>query len=118
MLHAAREHGVRAVGVTLSEPQAELARERVRDAGLSDRVEIRVADYRELDDGPYDKIAWSACTSTSARRARRVLRVDTALVRRPGLLLNHGIARIAPHVKRRPWASDATFLSALRLPRR
>ena len=57
VLHAAREHGVRAVGVTLSEPQAELARERIRDAGLSGRCEVRVADYREVDDGPYDKIA-------------------------------------------------------------
>ena len=48
---------MRAVGITLSEQQAELARERVRRPGLADRVEIRVADYREVADGPYDKIA-------------------------------------------------------------
>ena len=47
MIHAAREHGVEAVGVTLSPAQAELARERVREAGLADRVEIHVADYRD-----------------------------------------------------------------------
>ena len=57
LLHAAEHHGVRGVGITLSEPQAELARERVRAAGLGDRIEIRIADYREVDDGPYDKIA-------------------------------------------------------------
>src|SRR5215216_2097997 len=47
VMHAALQHGVEAVGITLSEPQAELARQRVADAGLSDKVEIRVQDYRE-----------------------------------------------------------------------
>ena len=54
VLHAARHHGVRALGCTLSQRQAELARERVRQAGLEDRVEIRVADYRELS-GRFDR---------------------------------------------------------------
>ena len=58
VMHAAREHGVRAVGVTLSQRQAELAREaRAREAGLADRVEIRVQDYRDIDDGPFDAIS-------------------------------------------------------------
>src|SRR3954447_10678264 len=48
VLHAAREHGVEAVGVTLSVPQAELAAKRVAEAGLAGRVIIRVADYRDL----------------------------------------------------------------------
>ena len=47
-IHAAREYGVTVTGVTLSPPQAELARERVEQAGLSEQVEIRVADYRQL----------------------------------------------------------------------
>src|SRR5262249_20213511 len=46
VMHAAKRHGVDAVGITLSENQAELARERVAEAGLSDKVEIRVQDYR------------------------------------------------------------------------
>jgi cyclopropane-fatty-acyl-phospholipid synthase len=41
VLHAAQHHGVRAVGVTLSRPQAELAERRAKDAGLDDRVESR-----------------------------------------------------------------------------
>ena len=57
LLHAAAHYGVRAVGVTLSEPQAALGAERIARQGLQDRVEIRVADYREVHDGPYDKIA-------------------------------------------------------------
>ncbi|MGJ7442773.1 class I SAM-dependent methyltransferase [Aquipuribacter sp. MA13-6] len=57
VLHAAREHGVRAVGVTVSPEQADLARERVRGAGLERLVEIRHADYREITDGPYDAVS-------------------------------------------------------------
>ena len=45
------------VGITLSEPQAELARKRVAERGLSDRVEIRVQDYRETRDGPFDAVS-------------------------------------------------------------
>ena len=56
-IHAAARHGVRVLGITLAERQAELARERAREAGVADRVEIRVADYRELADGPFDAIA-------------------------------------------------------------
>jgi cyclopropane-fatty-acyl-phospholipid synthase len=48
-LMAARDHGARVTGVTISERQAELARERVAAAGLSDRVEIRLQDYRTLE---------------------------------------------------------------------
>ena len=47
----------RSSGITLSPPQAELARRRVAEAGLADQVEIRVADYRELADEPFDAIA-------------------------------------------------------------
>jgi cyclopropane-fatty-acyl-phospholipid synthase len=52
---AARATGCRVTGITLSVNQAQLTRERVRQAGLSDRIDIRIVDYRELD-GRYDKI--------------------------------------------------------------
>ena len=58
VLHAAAHHGVRAVGVTLSRAPGRAApRKRVADAGLADRVEIRLQDYRDVDDGPYDAIS-------------------------------------------------------------
>ncbi|MDO5737506.1 MAG: class I SAM-dependent methyltransferase, partial [Propionibacteriaceae bacterium] len=57
VIHAAREYGVHAVGVTLSQEQAALARERVLAQGLADLVEIRVQDYRDITDGPYDAIS-------------------------------------------------------------
>jgi cyclopropane-fatty-acyl-phospholipid synthase len=56
VIQAARHHGVRALGVTLSERQAALARERVAAAGLGDRVRIEVRDYRDLSDR-FDAIA-------------------------------------------------------------
>ena len=99
VLHAAREHGARAVGVTLSERQAELARERIRDAGLSDRCEIRVADYREVDDGPYDKVSSVGMYEHVGRAqlGEYVGRV-TRLLRKGGLFLNHGIVRAQPRL--------------------
>ena len=57
VMHAAQHHGVRAVGVTVSRRQAELAAKRVAEAGLTDRVEIRLQDYRDVRDGPYDAIS-------------------------------------------------------------
>ena len=47
-IHAAKNYGVTVTGVTLSPSQAELACEKVAAAGLSEQVEISVADYREL----------------------------------------------------------------------
>jgi cyclopropane-fatty-acyl-phospholipid synthase len=56
VIHAARHHGVRAVGVTLSRNQAAFARDRVAAAGLTDRVRIELADYRDVA-GRFDAIA-------------------------------------------------------------
>src|SRR4051812_1555871 len=56
-IHAATHHGVSVVGITLSERQAELALRQVSEAGLDDRVSIRVLDYRDVADGPFDAIA-------------------------------------------------------------
>jgi cyclopropane-fatty-acyl-phospholipid synthase len=95
VMHAAERYGVRAVGVTVSEPQAELARERVRDAGLADRCEIRVADYREVDDGPYDKVASVGMYEhVGAAKLDEYMSRVRALLRPGGLFLNHGIVRM------------------------
>jgi cyclopropane-fatty-acyl-phospholipid synthase len=47
-VHAAREHGYRVCTATISREQCQAARERVREAGLQDRVEVLLADYRDL----------------------------------------------------------------------
>ena len=95
VIHAAKLHGVRAVGITLAEEQAKLASQRVREAGLADRVEIRVADYREVDDGPFDAIASIGMVEHVGDE-----RIDVYaqrlhdLLRPGGRLLNHGIAKL------------------------
>ena len=95
LIHAARHYGVRGVGVTLSVEQAKLARERVAAAGLQDRIEIRVSDYRELTDGPFDKIASVGMYEHVGRgELARYTETVHALLRPGGLFLNHGIARL------------------------
>ncbi|MGA5564512.1 class I SAM-dependent methyltransferase [Streptomyces platensis] len=94
VLHAAREYGVRAVGITLSEEQAGFARKRIAEAGLADRIEIRVQDYREIHDEPFDAVS-------SVGMAEHVGRTQYAeyaaalhsLLKPGGRLLNHQIAR-------------------------
>ncbi|MEM8638701.1 MAG: cyclopropane-fatty-acyl-phospholipid synthase family protein [Cyanobacteria bacterium P01_G01_bin.54] len=54
LIYAAEHYGISGTGVTLSEPQAALARERIAQKGLSDRLTITIADYREVK-GQYDK---------------------------------------------------------------
>ncbi len=56
LIHAAAHYDAKGVGVTLSEEQAAFGRERVARAGLADRVEIRLEDYRALR-GPFDAVA-------------------------------------------------------------
>lgn len=95
LIHAATHHGVRGVGVTLSEPQAELARERIREAGLSKRLEVRVADYREIRDGPFDKaVSIGMYEHVGASQLSRYAGTVRGLLRPGGLFLNHGIARL------------------------
>ena len=55
VIRAAQQFGARCVGVTLSEKQFELARERVAQAGLKERIDIRLQDYRDVG-GEFDRI--------------------------------------------------------------
>ncbi|WP_149548877.1 class I SAM-dependent methyltransferase [Streptomyces marokkonensis] len=114
-IHAAREHGVSVVGITLSQEQAAYARKRVADEGLTDRVEIRVQDYRDVTDGPYDAI--SSIGMAEHVGSERYLEYATVLHRllRPGgRLLNHQIAR-RPHRDETSYRVDA-FIDAYVFP--
>ncbi|MFJ7012835.1 class I SAM-dependent methyltransferase [Streptomyces albogriseolus] len=93
-IHAAREHGVNVVGITLSQEQAAYARKRIAEEGLTDRVEIRVQDYRDVADGPYDAV--SSIGMAEHVGSERYLEYATVLHRLlspGGRLLNHQIAR-------------------------
>ncbi|MCX4700205.1 cyclopropane-fatty-acyl-phospholipid synthase family protein [Streptomyces sp. NBC_01373] len=96
-IHAAREHGVSVVGITLSQEQAAYARKRVADEGLTDRVEIRVQDYRDVADGPYDAISSVGMAEhVGSERYLEYAEVLRRLLKPGGRLLNHQIAR-RPH---------------------
>jgi cyclopropane-fatty-acyl-phospholipid synthase len=94
-LHAAQRHGVHVTGITLSPPQADIARRRAAEAGLADRIDIRVQDWRELAGQQFDAIAsigmvehvGEASIDDYAVRLRELLAPE-------GRLLNHGIARL------------------------
>lgn len=112
-LHAAREYGVQVVGITLSEEQARLARTRVAAAGLDALVEIRVQDYREVPDGPYDAIASIGMAEHVGRARYREYTADLFSLLKPGgRLLNHQITRrpgpFIPH--------ERTFIQAYVFP--
>jgi cyclopropane-fatty-acyl-phospholipid synthase len=53
-IHAARRHGVAVTGITLSREQLEFASKRAAELGVADLVDLRLLDYRDLRDGPYD----------------------------------------------------------------
>jgi cyclopropane-fatty-acyl-phospholipid synthase len=97
-IHAAKNYDVHVTGITLSEPQARVARERAEAAGVGDLVEIRVADYRELTGEHFDAIAsigmvehvGEAQIDVYAQQLRDLLPAG-------GRLLNHGIARLNPN---------------------
>ncbi len=94
-LWAATRHGARAVGITLSPPQAEKARQRAEDAGVADRVEIRVMDYRDLAGERFDAIASIGMVEhVGAEQIDVYARTLAGLLEPGGRLLNHGIARL------------------------
>ncbi|MCW3063515.1 MAG: class SAM-dependent methyltransferase, partial [Solirubrobacterales bacterium] len=95
VIHAAKHNGVRALGVTLSGEQADLARRRVEEAGVADRVEIRVADYRELREEPFDAIASIGMVEhVGENRIDEYAARLASLLRPGGRVLNHGIAQL------------------------
>ncbi|MEA2290518.1 MAG: cyclopropane-fatty-acyl-phospholipid synthase, partial [Solirubrobacteraceae bacterium] len=93
--HAVREYGVRATGVTLSEPQAALARRRAEEEGLGDRIDIRVMDWRDLAGERFDKIASIGMVEHVGSANIDAYAAQLASLLRPGgWLLNHGIGRL------------------------
>lgn len=57
ILHAAEHYGVNATGITISKEQKAFVEKRIAERGLQERVEVRIQDYREIEDGPYDRVS-------------------------------------------------------------
>jgi cyclopropane-fatty-acyl-phospholipid synthase len=99
-IHAAVHHGARVVGVTLSPEQATLARERVEEAGVADRVDIRIQDYRDLPDEPFDAISSIGMFEhVGIEGMAEYLDALRRLVVPGGRILNHAISRPDPDAR-------------------
>ncbi len=104
VMHAAREYGAFAHGITLSERQVELAKERIAAAGLGDRCRVEILDYREVaDEGGYDKLVSVGMVEHVGSKALPVYFEQAWRLLRPGgLFLNHGIATLQGQEPRMP----------------
>lgn len=113
LMHAAKHYGVKAHGVTLSQAQYDLATQRVKEAGLSDKITIELRDYRELADASFDKIA-----SVGMYEHVGIAEYPTyfatmhRLLKEGGLFLNHGITR----KKGARFTGEAQFIFAYIFP--
>jgi cyclopropane-fatty-acyl-phospholipid synthase len=94
IIHAAEKYGVSALGITLSEPQAKLANERIRQAGLADRCKVEVQDYRQVNgSGAFDKLASIGMVEhVGEQKLPEYFGQAWRLLRPGGVFLNHGIA--------------------------
>ncbi|MEX1234951.1 MAG: cyclopropane-fatty-acyl-phospholipid synthase family protein [Roseovarius sp.] len=108
-LTLARDYGAQVVGVTLSEEQHRMARHRAREAGLEDRVDFRLMDYRSVD-GQFDRIVSVGMFEHVGvphyeeyfDKIRRLLKED-------GAALVHTIGRAKPPGTTNPWIDKYIF---------
>jgi cyclopropane-fatty-acyl-phospholipid synthase len=92
-IHAARHHDARVVGVALSHEQVDKATERVRQAGVADRVEIRYQDYRDLAGEQFDAISSIGMFEhVGSTRSATYFATLRGLLAPTGRLLNHAIS--------------------------
>ena len=95
IIHAAREYGVEALGITLSQPQADLANERIREAGLQDRCRAEVVDYRQFGESEFDKLASIGMVEhVGEERLHEYFGAAFGLLKPGGVFLNHGIGEL------------------------
>lgn len=105
VMRAAEKYGAKCIGVTLSENQVELARERVARAGLSDRVEIRLEDYRDLH-GRFDRItSVGMFEHVGAKHLHDYFSKLRLLLDDDGIVMNHGITTTDPHDGESAWGA-------------
>ncbi|MCK0089640.1 cyclopropane-fatty-acyl-phospholipid synthase family protein [Rhodococcus sp. F64268] len=114
-LHAAQHYGVDVLGVTLSAEQRDFAQARIAAAGMSDRIEIRLQDYRDIDETPFDAISSIGMSEhVGATKLPTYAQHLHELLVPGGRLLNHAIASVVhrPDSRSRP----ATFIDRYVFP--
>jgi cyclopropane-fatty-acyl-phospholipid synthase len=103
--HAAREHGVKALGVTLSREQAEWAQAAIERDGLADLAEVRYMDYRDAPARQFDAVSSIGLTEhIGVRNYARYFAALRERLRPGGRLLNHCITRADNRMPNRPGA--------------
>lgn len=103
VMRAAQKFGARCVGVTISENQYELARERVQQAGLADRVEIRLEDYRDLK-GTFDRItSVGMFEHVGLQHLASYFGKIRMLLSKDGIAMNHGITSADAESRETPY---------------
>ena len=94
-IHAAKNYGVHVTGITVSQNQADGATENARQAGVGDKVDFRVQDYRDLTGETFDAVASIGMVEhVGEERIDEYTRKLASLVEPGGQVLNHGIARL------------------------
>jgi cyclopropane-fatty-acyl-phospholipid synthase len=95
VIYAAQHYGVKALGVTLSQGQHDLAQQRIAAAGLSDQVTVKLLDYRDLGDMKFDKIvSVGMFEHVTYRHLPEYFNHAYRYLKEGGLFLNHGISMI------------------------
>ncbi len=93
IMHAAEQYGVEALGITLSQPQADLANAKIRAAGLTDRCRVEIRDYRDVPtDRMFDKlVSVGMIEHVGEAKLPAYFRKAFQLLKPGGVFLNHGI---------------------------
>ena len=97
IMHAAQHYGVDALGITLSEKQFSLAKERIAAAGLADRCRVQLLDYRNVDESqPFDKLVSIGMVEHVGRENLGIYFEKAYRLLKPGgVFLNHGITLLS-----------------------
>lgn len=112
MVHAVRQYGVHAVGITLSQRQAEFTEALIKQWGLAERCRVEVRDYRQVTaPGGYDKVVSVGMVEhVGETQLLEYFRHAWRLLKPGGVFLNHGIgARQGEGSKLGPFADRYIF---------
>ena len=108
-LTLAKDYGAKVVGVTLSEEQYKVATERAEVAGLSDRIDIRLTDYRNVDETFDRVVSVGMFEHVGVPHYREYFRHVHNFLTKDGIALIHTIGRCAPPSYTSAWIRKYIF---------
>lgn len=109
LIHAATHYGARGVGVTLSHDQHRIAQERIAEAGLADRLSVRLDDFANIA-GPFNRVASVGMIEhLRLARYREFFRYISRVLTADGIGLVHGISRSTRRNQQDPFIQKYVF---------